>query len=136
MKSMAFRKLCSGRYGCGRQILADCCFHHVLGPASSLEEAPAPAESMSTAAPPPARASACFTHQCLSIAKRFCSKFGPAPAPEEAPGSAERILRDAPAGEAAGSSGTRVAVKRLELDSAQDTGAGWLSIEDRAGPSA
>ena len=92
----------SGRCGCGLQILADCCFHHVLGPASSPDEAPAPAGSMSTVAPSPAPAGAvaCFTYQCLSIAKKDLG--GPATAPEGAPESAESMSRDAPAGAAAG----------------------------------
>jgi hypothetical protein len=62
-------------------------FTTILGPASSPKKNPAPAASLSRAATPPARAVACFTYQCLSIAKRVWAKLGPAPlaAPEEAP---------------------------------------------------
>ena len=89
-----------------------------LGPAAVPEEAPAPAESMSRAAPAAAGAGPRFTYQSLSIAtNNFEKRLG-----VRGCGSVfQGVLR----------SGTLVAVKRLELSVAAGAGAALLSMTDQ-----
>ena len=89
-----------------------------LGPAAVPEEAPAPAESMSRVAPAAGGAGPRYKYQSLSIAtNNFEKRLGG--------GGCGSVFQGLLA------SGTRVAVKRLELGMAAGAGAAGLSMTDQ-----
>jgi interleukin-1 receptor-associated kinase 4 len=89
-----------------------------LGPAAAPEEAPAPAKSMSQAAPAAGGAGPRYMYQYLSIAtNNFEKRLGS--------GGCGSVFQGVLA------SGTRVAVKRLELGVAAGAGAAGLSMTDQ-----
>jgi hypothetical protein len=89
-----------------------------LGPTAVPEEAPAPAESMSRAASAAAGAGFRFTYQSLSKATNSFEKW-------HGDGGCGSVFQGVLA------SGTRVTVKRLELDGLSGAGAGCLSMVDQ-----